>query len=78
MLEPQTIQTKLKLLDRKLKIGLTSIISGVRTHNTLAVLSFNNDVIMAVDYFTSTLDLKLNEQKNFECVRITHIGICSD
>ena len=77
ILELQATQTHLKALDHRLTVNLTSIASMVKSHKILVMTSFNNDVIMAVDYLTGDTIWKLTDRE-YEDVQIRPNGICTD
>ena len=77
MLALQATRVNLRRLDHKLTVELTSVISMEKSHKILVVTSFNNDVIMAIDYLTGDL---IWEHSSYDCdgVMIRPNGVCSD
>ncbi len=77
ILELQATPAKVRQLDHKLEINLTCVFSMVKAHKILAMTSFNNDIVLAVDYLTGDFLWKV-ENREYEGVIIRPNGICSD
>ena len=77
IVELQATQTHLKRLDHRLTVDLRSVISMVKSQKFLVMTSFNNDVVMAVDYLIGNIIWKLTD-RDFEDVKIRPNGLCCD